>query len=218
MPNNPYPILLHLHKRSVVIVGGGRVGERKAGSLLSAGAVVYVISPVFTPQLDQWAATNRLTCIPQVYESALLETLRPLLVFAATDSPAVNAAVIDDARRIGVLVDATNEADAGDFSTMMQIQRGPMTIAWSSGGASPALSVHLRSRFEQAVGPEYETLLEWMAVLRPLIMRQLAHIDARRHLWHTLLDSDVLTLLRDGQATAAREHFDTLVTAALEAE
>jgi precorrin-2 dehydrogenase / sirohydrochlorin ferrochelatase len=218
VPNNPYPILLNLHKRSVVIVGGGLVGERKAGSLLPTGATLYVISPVFTSQINQWASANELTCIPQVYESSLLETLQPLLVFATTDSPTVNSAVLEDARKLGALANAADDAATGDFSSMMQLQRGTLTIAWSSGGGSPALSAHLRDRFEGAVGPEYETLLDWMADLRPVIRHQLTNIEARRALWHTILDSDVLRLLQSGEQPAAREQFDALVATALEAK
>jgi precorrin-2 dehydrogenase / sirohydrochlorin ferrochelatase len=210
-----YPILLNLAGRACVVVGGGRVAERKVAGLLDAGGRVTVISPTLTERLAGLAHEGTINHVPDKYSYGMLASIKPLLVFAATDSDAVNRAVADEARETGTLMDVVSEGGEGDFSTMPAIRRGRLTLAISTGGSSPALVAHLRERLEAAIGPEYVTLLDWMAEMRPIVRERIPAIEQRRVLWHAILNSQVLDLLRGNDLAAARIEMETIVAAAM---
>lgn len=211
-----YPVLLSLHEKRCVIVGGGRVAARKAAGLLDAGARVTVISPLLDSALAELHAQGSIEAAQRPYASGMLAQYRPLLVFAATDSAAVNRAVLDEARALGVLANAADEADAGDFHTMAVIRRGQVTVGIGTGGASPALTAHLRQTLEAAIGSEYDTLAAWLLELRPAVRAHISTQDARAAFWQRVIESPVLDHLRAGDEGAARQVFDQLAREALD--
>src|SRR5438045_3998178 len=117
-----YPLLLEVTDRAIVIVRGGEVALRKAKALIEAGATqIRVIAPRVHERMPQ-----QVTRVVEPYRAEHL--LGAALVFAATDDPSVNEAVVRDARQMGVLVCRT-DADAeqaGDFATPAVIRRGPV--------------------------------------------------------------------------------------------
>jgi precorrin-2 dehydrogenase/sirohydrochlorin ferrochelatase len=188
-----YPVLLNLHNKRAVVVGAGHVAARKIHDLLAAGAAVTVISPTLHESLD----ASRFDWHQQVYTSGILEAIKPFLVFAATNSPEVNAQVAADGHAIGALVNNS------DFSNMASVHRGSVTLAVATGGESPALTRHLRGRLEAAVGEEYGILSGWLGELRPLIQQRLPE-TARRDFWTSIIGASILDDLRRGDQTAAR--------------
>ena len=103
-----YPLLLELEGRSVVVVGGGAVGERKVEGLLAVGAAITVISPDLTPALSTLAATGRISLVSRAYREGDLEGAA--LVFTALGEPRATAAVADEARRRGIWLNAADGA------------------------------------------------------------------------------------------------------------
>jgi precorrin-2 dehydrogenase / sirohydrochlorin ferrochelatase len=209
---NQYPIALRLDGRRCVVVGGGKVAARKVPDLLAAGALVTVISPALVPSLLAASEQKRVDWQTAPYAPGMLTALRPLLVFAATDSPAVNQEIAAEAHAIGALVDTVDDADAGDFRSMAAVRRGSITIAVSTGGASPALSAHLRRQLEATIGQEYAILAAWMAELRPVIQAHLPSESARKQLWETIIASPILETLRKGNEATARQILQQLVS------
>jgi siroheme synthase-like protein len=115
-----------------VIVGGGRVGARKANGLIAAGATrIRCVSPRFADDFPM-----AVECIAEMYCERFLEGAA--LVFAATDRPEVNGAVVRDARRLGILVNRADGDDSnpGDFTVPAKLQDGPVTITASAGSAA----------------------------------------------------------------------------------
>src|SRR3954468_7060995 len=111
MPHN-YPLLLNVTDRQIVIVGGGEVAVRKAKGLLAAGAKrVRVVAPRFHQAMPE--------TVQRVVETYRQEHLNAAdLVFAATDDPAVNDAIVRDARVLKILVcRADLDQNKGDFAT-----------------------------------------------------------------------------------------------------
>jgi precorrin-2 dehydrogenase/sirohydrochlorin ferrochelatase len=212
-----YPILLDMHGRLIVVVGGGRIAARKVAELVKAGAEIIVISPTLHSDID--ALRGKIEIRQTVYVSGTLVTLEqekdiPFMVFAATDSPEINAQVVSEARDLGILVNSVDDGTKGDFSNMATIRRGDITIALATGGVSPALAAHLRERVEGVVGGEYATLTRWMGENRALVKSKVEP-KARRELWCSIIDSPVLELLREGKETGAREIFDHLIEEAI---
>ncbi len=211
-----YPVLLRLEGRICAIVGGGRVAARKAGDLLDTGARITVISPELSQPLEELAERGRITVRRAVYAAGTLAGLRLFLVFAATNSRAVNRQIVDEARSIGALVDTVDSGNKRDFTSMAAFRRGSLTIAISTGGGSPALAAHLRKRLEAVIGPEYATLADWLGEFRPLVREQVRSEAAREALWQAMIDSPELELLKRDDQAAARQLVEKLLAEAVE--
>jgi precorrin-2 dehydrogenase/sirohydrochlorin ferrochelatase len=185
-----YPLLLDLSDRPVVIVGGGRVAARKARGLLDAGATrVRVISPAFDDALP--AEVDRIT---RPYEPADLDGAG--LVFAATDRPDVNAAVVRDARARGLLVNRADGDDErpGDFTTPAALHDGDLLITVSAGG-SPALAAALRDHLRDRVEPRWRLMAAQMRSLRPRILAAGVPIEIRRQAFRDLATGEAMDIL-----------------------
>src|SRR5438874_10180418 len=158
-----YPLMLDVSDRLVVIVGGGGVAARKARGILDAGGRrVRVVAPDFAPELPAGVERVRERYHPECLEGAGL-------VFAATDVPEVNDAVVRDARARGVLVCRAdgNDAEPGDFATPAHLHRGEVTLAVSAGSA--ALAVRVRDALAAHFDPVWSRMAEAMLALRPAI-------------------------------------------------
>jgi siroheme synthase-like protein len=210
-----YPVMLNLEGRGCVVVGGGEVAVRKVTGLLAAGAWVRVISPLLHPELEQLAAENAITVRRTAYAPGSLFDLHLVLVFAATDSPALNRRIADEARALGALVEIVDSGEESDFRNMATIQRGQITVGISTGGASPAVAAHLRARLEKTVGEEYVVLVKWLEEARPAVRNRIPAQAARVQLWYDILNSSILDDLRRGDTINARKNFESFVREAL---
>jgi siroheme synthase-like protein len=151
-----FPLFVELAGRPCLVVGGGAVAERKIQSLLYAGARVTVVSPTLTPALAALAATRRVVHVARDYAPGDLRGA--VLAFAATDDGAVNGAVAREGRRRGVWVNAADDPVHCDAILPALVRRGPVTVAISTGGASPALARATRERIDAALPPAYGVL------------------------------------------------------------
>lgn len=138
-----YPIVLDLDTVPVLVVGGGTVALRKIEGLLAAHAQVTVVAPAIADAIR--ALPVRL--VTRGYEPGDLDDVR--VVITAADDPAVNAAVAADARRGGILVNSADDPANCTFTLPAVARDGVVTVAVSTGGASPALASHLRGEIER---------------------------------------------------------------------
>lgn len=206
-----YPILVNVEGRRVVVVGGGKVGARKVSDLLIEGAAITVISPQVGAVIE--AIGERIEVQRMEYAAGMLAEIRPMLVFACTNSPEVNAQVAEEARALGILCNRTDDGKAGDFSNMAKIERGEITIGLATGGAAPALAAFIREMLAASIGNEYAALARIFADLRPKIQEQIDP-GTRAGLWQAILRSAVLNHLRDGDEAGARAIIDRLIAEA----
>jgi precorrin-2 dehydrogenase/sirohydrochlorin ferrochelatase len=199
------PLALNLQKRRCVIFGAGAVARRKAQSLLECGAQLTVVAPHFD---DSWAA---LECekTRRLYQKG--DCTSAFLVFACTNDTIVNREIADEARDLKILCNVADEGEAGDFHSMAALRRGDICIGISTSGGSPALSRHLKEKISETIGPEYESLLELLAVRRETLPSTLENQSQRAAFWREVLQSDVLNLLRAGQTEQAEELLNALL-------
>lgn len=149
-----YPVVLDVVGRPCLVVGGGPVAARKAAGLVECGAEVTVVAPEIDPAVGALGvAVER-----REYEPGMAASYR--LVVTATGVPEVDAAVADDAERAGVLVNSADDPAHCSFILPSVHRDGPVTIAVSTGGASPALAVWLRHRVARDTGPGMGQLAE----------------------------------------------------------
>ncbi|MCL6636393.1 MAG: bifunctional precorrin-2 dehydrogenase/sirohydrochlorin ferrochelatase [Alicyclobacillus sp.] len=142
-----YPALLDVRDRPCVVVGGGRVAERKVAKLLACGARVRVISPRLTPQLQAWAEAGRLSWQARPYVTG--DVADAWLVFAATDQPAVNRAVQAEAEQARCWLNAADHPAACSLVVPASVQVGPLVVALATSATDPATARRLRELLEQ---------------------------------------------------------------------
>ena len=174
-----YPLFALIEDRSCLVVGGGAVGERKVRDLLAAGAKVTVVSRELTPGLAELAARERLTFIQGDFTPKHLDGM--MLVVGATDDMGVNQQVSAAAQDRGLMVNIVDAPELCTFIVPAQVRRGPLTIAVSTGGASPALARKVREELEQHFGPDYGRYLRVMQAIRDLVLaRRRGHPENQR--------------------------------------
>jgi siroheme synthase-like protein len=186
--------MLDVSCRLVVIVGGGKVAARKVAGVLAAGATrVRVVSPAFCDTIP--AGVER---VAAGYEPGHLAGAG--LVFAATDSPAVNDAVVQDAHRLGVLVNRADGSESlpGDFTSPAVHRQAAVVLAVSAGG-SPRLAARFRDSLAGHLDRDLLMMADAMQTLRPRVLAD-DHLTEpqRRDLFHRLASDEAIAVLRDG--------------------
>ncbi len=145
-----YPIFLDVRGRPAVVVGGGKVAERKVRKLVRAGAQVRVISPDLTPGLERLGLQKKIQvtrrCFRQGDIPAGSRREAPLFVIAATNDSAAQRAVREEGRAAGALVNVASDPALCDFIVPASFTRGNLHIAISTSGKDPALARFLRQR------------------------------------------------------------------------
>ncbi|MCS6777833.1 MAG: bifunctional precorrin-2 dehydrogenase/sirohydrochlorin ferrochelatase [Chloroherpetonaceae bacterium] len=210
-----YPILLTLHTKRALVVGGGPVGERKVHGLLDAGGIVRAVSLTWTEGLQDLAQSGRIEAITAPY---CAEHLRGIaLAFAATDDRAVNAQVAADARSLGIPVNVADSPEESDFITPSVLRRGDLCISISTGGNHPLLAARIRDELEARFGPEYAEYIELLGKMREYTLQEIALPERRRQAMASLLlhETELRALLREGRLEDAYRRAQTLILAAL---
>lgn len=208
MTSAVYPVGLVVRDRPCLVVGGGRVAGRKIASLLACGAAVTVVAPEAHEALGLLAASGAIAAV----EGAPLDMqLRPYrageaagyrLVVTATGIDEVDAEVHRDAEEAGVWVNSADDPERCTFVLPAVWRQGPVSVAVSSDGTSPALSGWLRSRLAETLGPEVATLAELLGEARRAVQaqgRSTEEVD-----WRGLLDGPLPGLVRQGRLDEAR--------------
>ncbi|MBT2662136.1 NAD(P)-binding protein [Bacillus sp. ISL-45] len=184
-----YPINVRIRDRNVVVIGGGRVAQRKIYGLLDAGAKVKVVSPELTSELLRLSETGEISWRPKCYAKEDLEGA--LLIVAATNDRETNLAVKRDAAPYQ-LVNLADHPEESDFQVPSVMKRGKLTIAVSTSGASPVLAKKICRQLEQMFDEQYESYLEFLASSRKEIKAAVKDETVRRKLLRTIADESFL--------------------------
>lgn len=196
-----YPVNLQIHHQSCVIVGGGSIAERKAISLLAAGAAVTILSPHITQRLVDLAEKKEITHIARPYQSGDVENF--FIVICATDNGSINKLVAEEGMKSGALVNVVDAPELGNFTVPSQIAHGDLLLTVSTGGKSPAFARRLREELAERYGPEYGIYLDLLAKARVLMKRTLPTAKDRENFWRQAIDQDVIVLLKEGKIKEA---------------
>jgi precorrin-2 dehydrogenase/sirohydrochlorin ferrochelatase len=163
-------MMVKLEGRNCVVVGAGAVAEEKIAGLLPHLPRVTVVSPEATKKIQKQARAGILTWKQRRF--AAKDITGAFLAIAATDSPAVNAAVFRACIARGVLCNSVDDPPNCDFFYPAVVRRGALQIAISTNGRSPALASRLRRELEQQFGPEWAEWLEHVGKMRSQILSE----------------------------------------------
>ena len=204
--NMYYPIFLDLKDKLCVVIGGGRVAARKAESLVSAGARVKVISDDI---LDEISSMDGVIIEKRKYKEGDLGGA--FLVIAATDDPDENLRITKEAMAKNILLNVVDKIELCNFIMPSVVEKGPLKIAISTGGFSPALARRLRIEIGKHIGQEFEILARILSRIRPIVTQMGGDANMHKRMFEVLIDSSLLDAIREGD----REQINDIIYQAL---
>lgn len=196
------PIFMRIRGQKVCVVGGGTIAARKSDLFIQAGARVTVIAPELRGEMQRMVADNQVSWLQAEFSAELITEAK--LVLAATDDQTVNEAVYTAANTLGIPVNIADQTDLCEFILPSIMQRGPITLAVSTGGRSPTLARHLRVELEKLVPSRIGELADLLQELRAVYNPQLDE-DARKDFWQALLSSAFYSEALAGRWDVARQ-------------
>jgi uroporphyrin-III C-methyltransferase/precorrin-2 dehydrogenase/sirohydrochlorin ferrochelatase len=205
------PIFVDLRERLVVVVGGGVVAARKVEQLLKAHARVRVVAPELCPELAAFRDLGRIECRPVPFSAPQLDGA--LLAIAATDDPAVNAAVVAAARERRILANVVDDGAGSDFIFPAIVERSPLVVAVGTSGSSPTLARRVRAQIEALLPERLGDLARYAGRWREAAAKALPELPARLRFWDGFFDGPVAARLLTGHT----EGNDAAMQAALDA-
>lgn len=197
-----YPVCLDLTGKTVLVVGGGAVALQKIASLIDTVAVITVVSPEALPEIHRWKSSGRLTWHERHFAVPDLDHVT--LVIAATDDSRTQQEIAVACRDRQIWVNMVNHPSDGNFVVPAVLQRGPLQVAVSTGGASPRLAMLLREKVQTLIGEEHVQLAEMLQRHRNGILT--LPRTRRDQFWNQVISDSFLTLVRqDGPARAEQQ-------------
>jgi precorrin-2 dehydrogenase/sirohydrochlorin ferrochelatase len=209
-----FPLFANLLDREVLVVGGGEVAARKIEALLHAGARVHVHAHALNGTLSQRLAQGQLCRREGDFDPQWLDQV--WLVVAATDDPAFNARLAAEAGRRRRLANIVDDAELSTFQIPAIVDRAPLVVAISSGGAAPMLARRLREQLETLFDHSLGDFANLFARHRGAIRRRLPQLAQRRRWFEQVMDGAVPALLRAGQREAAEHAFQAALQGSLD--
>ena len=196
-----YPANFLVAGRRCVVVGAGRIAQRKIEGLLAAGAEVEVVAPEAVDGVRAMAEDGRVRWSARDFSPADLDDA--WLAITATSTPEVNRAVFLAGEDRRVWVNSADDPANCSFSLMSVVRRGDIVVTIGTNGRSPALATFLKDHVATEMGEEYTTLLELLSEAREAIRSSgRSSEDAD---WRRAFDSGILDLIRAGREAEARE-------------
>ncbi len=198
-----YIACLKLKGRRCLVIGGGDVGLEKAEGLLACSADVTLIAPVAHPQLESLAAEGSIQWEKRPYAGAA-DLEGAFVAIAATNDSGVNISVYDDAERRSMLVNVVDVPPLCNFILPAIVRSGPLAIAISTAGASPALAKRMKREISELFGDDYARLAVILNDARGWAKATLPTYQDRKEFFERIVngDPDPVELLREGQETA----------------
>jgi uroporphyrin-III C-methyltransferase/precorrin-2 dehydrogenase/sirohydrochlorin ferrochelatase len=194
------PIFTEVRGKAVLIVGGGSIALRKARLLIDAGADLTVVSPEFDSEL---ASFESITLVKENFTPE--HVTNQILVIAATHESAINQAVAQVANEKNILVNVVDDPANSSFIFPAIIDRSPIVVAISSGGAAPVLVRRLREKLETLLPQHLGPLANLVGRFRDRVKQTFTSINQRRQFWERTLSGPVVTLMSQKKEQQAED-------------
>ena len=194
-----FPFFMELSKQSVLLIGGGEVAERKLDLLLKANANVTIVSPKFTSYIEELFVNKNINPIKDYYNIKHLTNSSFAFVIAATNDESLNEQIAKDSNDNHILVNVVDKPKICDFIFPSILERGPITVAVSTGGSSPVLARMLRTKLETMIPGAYGRLAKIVSENRIPVRKKLVNSKSNGIFWEQMLNGKFLELVLSGQ-------------------
>jgi siroheme synthase-like protein len=196
-----YIACLKLTGRRCVVVGGGDIGLEKVEGLLACDGRVVLVAPAAVPELEALAADGSIEWLRREYEPGDLD--RTFIAIAATNDTDVNIRVYEDAERLAMLVNIVDVPPLCNFILPAIVRTGPLAIAISTAGASPALAKRMKREISELFGEEYARLAVILNDARGWAKGTLPTYQDRKEFFEGIVNGepDPVELIREGEET-----------------
>lgn len=198
-----FPVFFDINNKRCLVVGGGDVAARKVALMFRAGAQVTVVSPELCESLQNRLANKEIIHEARNFESNDLEACA--LIVAATDDQAVNKKVSELAHSKCIPVNVVDQPELCSFIVPSIIDRSPVQVAVSTGGASPVLARLLRARLETMIPSAYGRLASLMNEFRDKVKDKITTEGKRRRFWEDVAQGPIAEMIFSGKEAAARD-------------
>lgn len=194
----------------MLVVGGGPIAVEKLNSLLPSGAAITVVSPTATAEIANWHKDGNLRWLERRFEPSDIDDA--FMIVAATADPELNAWVYELGNRALKLTNSVNDPEHCNFIMAAIAKSGPMQVAVSSAGCSPALAQRVRNRIENEILSEnLGALAEFLGSMRGEAKAALPDYKSRKKFWEQVLDSKLPSLLATAGEEAAKDLFQAML-------
>lgn len=207
---NYYPAFLDIAGKRCVVIGGGSVAERKCPPLIRAGARVTVISPKLTQGLEALKRKGLITHVGRHYRKGDMKSA--FVAIAATDSREMNLKVVADAALHKTLLNVVDNPPLCNFIVPSVLRRGPLTIAISTSGVSPAMARTIRKNLEELYSPELSKYLRLLNTIRTKAIQDIPDKRKRSALLKGLASQKIMRILVQKGFREARKAALTLTS------
>jgi len=201
-----FPLFADLRGRRVLVVGGGEIAERKVRLLLEAGARIDIVAP----EITEWLASrDSVSWLVSAFDESNLDGVA--LAVAATNDAALNARVSAAARARNVLVNVVDDGELSSFIVPAVVDRSPLVVAISTGGAAPVLARLVRERLETIIDGSLGSLAALLERWRTRIKSAFPDLTARRRFYESVVRGEITRVLRAGRGAEAEQRLEQLV-------
>jgi len=209
-----FPVFMNIRDRDCLVVGGGSVAARKASLLAEAGADVVIVAPQCCTEIREAIDAGRYRWLDRGFDDSDLDG--KALVIAATDDEAVNQRVSSLAQARHLPVNVVDNPGLCSFIMPSMIDRSPIQIAISTGGASPVLARMLRTQLEGSIPAAYGKLAALVERYRDQVKAALPTVDERKNFWEEILEGPVAELSFQGKVPEAERALEEALAEAAE--
>ncbi|HTT08956.1 MAG TPA: siroheme synthase CysG [Gammaproteobacteria bacterium] len=203
------PISFYVARRRCLVVGGGEVAARKIDLLLKRAAQVIVVAPDICPAITVLRDSGKLRHETRTFKDEDLSGVD--LIFAATDDRTLNKRIAELAQARRLPVNVIDDPELCTFIMPSIIERDPVQVAVSSGGASPVLARLLRARLESFIPATYGRLAALMGASRKRVRKRLPDMTQRRRFWEDILHGPIAEMLFAGREQAALQALEQTI-------
>jgi precorrin-2 dehydrogenase/sirohydrochlorin ferrochelatase len=204
-----FPVCLKIAGRQCLVIGGGRVGERKVKGLLAHGALITVVSPELNEALSSLLRDGAIQWRNRSYQEG--DLAGAFLVIAATDDPAVQERVHAEAEARNILLNVADVPKWCNFILPATARRGDLSISVSTAGKSPALASAMRQALELQFGPEYGVLVNILGSLRDSVLASGRPHAENKAIFARLADPEMASWIKQGLWQKLASHIQEIL-------
>ncbi|MBI5206196.1 MAG: bifunctional precorrin-2 dehydrogenase/sirohydrochlorin ferrochelatase [Candidatus Firestonebacteria bacterium] len=197
-----YPVFINLEKIKCLVIGGGKVAERKIKTLLTHGAEIKVISPCVTEAIEKIAKQNKVKLAKRAYRKSDIKSVQ--LVIIATEDASLNSKIADEARKANILVNTVSSVNS-NFIMPAIVSKGALKIAVSTSGASPALVKKIKNKLKKEFSKDYIDYINFLGKIRQKILKEINNKNERNFLMNKIASNEIIKLVENNNSLLWKE-------------